>query len=355
MRILILKPSSLGDVIHAIPVLRNLRLTYPDAEIDWWVARGLAPLLEKDPDLSQCLLFDRDRWSMPLYWPELLRHIRTLRARRYDLVIDLQALARSATFGWAVNGGTFLGLDDRREGAPLFYDRVIPPPARRIHAVERYLNVVPVLGQRVRWDFEWLPVSAVEREELHDAHPDEGPWVALQPGARWPTKQWPVPAFSRLLHILKARGVTRFVVLGGKEDCEKGAALREEHPDLLDLTGKASLRSMIEWLRRAAVMVTNDTGPMHVAAAVGTRVVAPFGPTDPVRTGPFGQEDRVLQAGISCVPCLKSYCSRPVAMECLDRIAPEQVAQAVEWALAHPTVSCRWQTGKAGDSTGVVA
>ena len=135
MKILILKPSSLGDVIQALPVLRLVEAAFPPAEIFWWIDSALAPLLEGDPDLAGIVRFERKRWGKPQHWPEMFRSIRWLRAQNFDLVIDLQCLLRSGTFAWLANGKMLVGLDEVREGARGFYDLAVPrkilPHARR--------------------------------------------------------------------------------------------------------------------------------------------------------------------------------------------------------------------------------
>ncbi len=139
MKILILKPSSLGDVIQALPVLRLLKLHFADAEIFWWIDSALAPLLEGDPDLAGIVRFERQRWAKPQHWPEMFRSIRWLRAQKFDLVIDLQCLLRSAVFAWLANGKFLAGLDETREGARGFYDLAVPRKSFHTHAVDWYL------------------------------------------------------------------------------------------------------------------------------------------------------------------------------------------------------------------------
>ena len=140
MKILILKPSSLGDVIHALPVLRLLKLHFRDAEIFWWIDSTLAPLIEGDPDLTGIVRFERKRWGKPQHWPEMFRSIRWLRSQRFDLVIDLQSLLRSAVFAWLTRGKFLAGLDDTREGASGFYDLAVPRQDFSQHAVDWYLD-----------------------------------------------------------------------------------------------------------------------------------------------------------------------------------------------------------------------
>lgn len=340
MKILILKPSSLGDVVQALPVLRLLRLHFPRAAIHWWIDSALSPLLEGDPDLTEVVLFHRERWVSPRHWPELVSSLRGLRDQRFDWVIDLQALARSAVTAWLVQGRFTIGLDDPREGAPAFYDQAVPRRSFHTHAVDWYLDVLRRLGVPVHPEFEWLPPRPAALRSLVRKWGMPGPnLIALQPGARWPNKRWPIDYFVRLVRRLAA-GVpdARFAILGGRADEALGQRLATVVPDrTVDLTGKTTLLELVEWLRRSRLLVTNDTGPMHVATAVRTPVMALFGPTEPRRTGPYRQESAVLQARLPCVPCLRSHCAHVPYLECLDRIAPEQVeARVLEMLVARP-------------------
>jgi lipopolysaccharide heptosyltransferase II len=157
--------------------------------------------------------------------------------------------------------------------------------------------------------------------------------VGLQPGARWSNKRWPVESYARLVQLLhRDRPWLKFAVLGSAEDSELGRVLAAVLPgSVVDLTGRTTLPEMVEWVRRCEVLVTNDTGPMHVAAAIGRPVVALFGPTEPRRTGPYGQMAGVLQRlELACVPCMSSRCRHAVPMDCLQGIRAESVAARVE-------------------------
>ncbi len=192
MKILILKPSSLGDVIQSLPVLRLLKLHFRQAEIYWWIDSALAPLLEGDPDLTQVVLFERRRWAKPQHWPEMLRSIRWLRDQKFDLVIDLQCLLRSGIFGWLSNGKFLIGLDESREGARGFYDEAVPRASFHTHAVDWYLSVLPRLGVAVHKNFTWIPERpAIAAAVKSKWKTDDAWWIALQPGARWDNKRWP--------------------------------------------------------------------------------------------------------------------------------------------------------------------
>jgi ADP-heptose:LPS heptosyltransferase len=290
LKILILKPSSLGDVVQALPVLRLLRQHLPEARIWWWLDQGLMPLLEGDPDLAGIIPFNRRRWGSPRHWGELLGSIRGIRAHHFDWVIDLQSLARSGLVAWLANGRLLVGLDDAREGARGFYDIAVRRPGPMTHAVDWYCEVLRVLGVPVHSRFEWIPPRPQVAAAVLRQGPDDGRrWVVLLPGARWENKRWPTAAFGRLGRLLvQADPSLRCVILGGPGE-----------------------------------------------AGLGRPVVAVFGPTEPRRTGPYGQSDRVLQhRGLACVPCMSDRCQHVEFLACLHAIGPAQVAERVLAVLA---------------------
>jgi heptosyltransferase I len=339
LKILILKPSSLGDVIQALPVLRLLKLHFRGAEIFWWIDSALAPLLEGDPDLTGIVRFERRRWASPVHWPEMLRSLRWLREQHFDLVIDLQCLARSGAFAWLANGKFLVGLDEIREGARGFYDLAVPRKSFHTHAVDWYLSMLPQLGVLIHKNFQWLPerqqvAAEVKRKWLGENSPfaiRHSQLIALQPGARWENKRWSVNYFAELVHLAaKNFPTTRFAILGSGEDKPLGEIISRAAPErCLNLCGATSLPEMVEWLRLCDLMVTNDTGPMHVAAALGKPLVALLGPTEPRRTGPYGQLENVLRIELLCSPCLKSYCAYEKPNECLNAISPAMVFERV--------------------------
>jgi len=336
LKILILKPSSLGDVIHALPVLRLIKRHRPDAEVYWWIETRLAPLLERDPDLAGVVLFDRRRWAAPKNWLAVWRSIQWMRRQRFDWVIDLQCLARSGAFAWLANGEKMVGLDEPREGARGYYDFVCRRPSFHTHAVDWYLRALEPLGVPSTPSFRWLPeqlevAAAVRRKWEVDGHR----WLVLQPGARWDNKRWPIEQFVQLSRqLLAAYPEFRLAVLGAAEDQPLANAIAQVDPQrCVDLAGRTTLPEMVEWIRLGELLVTNDTGPMHVAAALGKPLVALFGPTEPRRTGPYGQLHRVMQLDLPCVPCLKSRCNWRQPLECLRELSVGRVLAAVNQAM----------------------
>ena len=239
LKVLILKPSSLGDVVQALPVLRLLRLHRPDSQVYWWLDTSLLPLLEGDPDLAGLFPFPRRRWTSPVRWPEALASIRQMRALRCDWVIDLQSLARSSLFAWLANGELTIGLDDAREGARGFYDLAVPRPSFHTHAVDWYLGVLHALHVPVHRDFTWLPPRSdiAERVRQRWLRP-ETRWIALQPGARWQNKRWPVEHFADLVQRLASDFADlRFVILGGEADAPLGVHRPSDSPSVSGFDG----------------------------------------------------------------------------------------------------------------------
>lgn len=327
-------------MVQALPVLRLIKQRHPASEIYWWLGSNLVPLLEEDPDLAGIIDFDRDRWVAPSHWKKLWQTVRQMRAQSFDWVIDLQGLARSGIFAWLANGKFTIGLDEPREGARGFYDIIVARPSFHTHAVDWYLGVLPFLEVPMHWNFNWLPerpsVAAAVQQKWK---PGSERWLVIQPGARWLNKLWPVEHFAELVKQLATHyPELRFAIMGGEKDQSLGAIVSDAEPErCLDLTGQVTLPEMVEWIRLSVLMVTNDTGPMHVAAALGKPVVPIFGPTDPRRTGPYQQIDQAVQLSLPCVPCLKPTCAYEKPLECLRGISPSIIFSQVQKRLASLT------------------
>lgn len=298
MRILIIKPSSLGDVVHALPTVNLIRRRHPDARIAWLINHELSGLLERCPIIDERIEFARRAYGS---LPSLLAR---LRRGRFDLVVDLQGLLRSGLFARVTGAPQRIGLSDSREGARWFHTEVVTVP--RCHAVDRYLKAADHLG---------CGTAPVVFPIGHaDSLPIEGTgWIAVNPMARWESKIWPADRFAALLEQLPAE---RLVFVGSRGEADRIEAITRGRA--WNLAGRLTLLQLAAFYRRCAVVISNDTGPMHIAAAVGARVVALFGPTDPRLVGPYGAGHVVLQG----------------AGGRMDAITVEQVAAAVKPFLA---------------------
>ncbi|MGP7978299.1 MAG: lipopolysaccharide heptosyltransferase II [Desulfobaccales bacterium] len=335
-RFLIIKLSSLGDVLHALPTLESLRAAHPLARITWLVEAAYAPLLDKHPALDQVWVAPRLRpgeilsGANPALLAGLLRRLRT---SRFDVVIDLQGLLKSAVWVALARSPRKLGYDRTRELSYLALNERLAPFDPEAHAIYRYLHLARHLGAPA--DPPRLRLGLGAGTAVSHLLPEgfaEGrrPLVVLHPGARWPSKQWPAAAWARLGDRLGSdRGLgLRVAITGSAADGGLAAEIlqRLEGP-ALNLAGRTSLAELAALLRQAALLVTPDTGAMHLAAALGTRVVALFGPTAPWRTGPYGDGHAVLRLGLDCSPCFKRRCPAP---RCLTDLPPETVLAACE-------------------------
>jgi lipopolysaccharide heptosyltransferase II len=328
-RILFVKPSSLGDIVHALPTFAALRARFPKAQITWLVKHEWASLVERVVDLDRV-------WPLDPGVTGWLGQVAGLRREGFDLAVELQGLFRSGAMVWLAGCPVRLGFANAREGSPIFYTERIAVPTDEMHAVDRYLLVAEALGAArpaspqfnlQDRDADRESVSALLRRHGLSA---ERPWIAFNVAARWPTKRWPLASYAVVADRLMAEGLGPIALIGGPADRNGAlemAGLMRQKPTVL--SGETAPGLLPALLRTAAVLVTNDSGPMHVAAAVGTPVVALFGPTSPVRTGPYGENHQVLQKRVPCSPCFSRACSNPDRLACLTGVAPDQVVEAV--------------------------
>lgn len=324
-RVLLIKPSSLGDVVDAMPVAVGLRRRYPRARLAWLVREGYEALVRSVPEVDEVVTLAGRRGFLGRA-AGLRRAGRVVRRQHFDLSVDVQGLFRSAWVGWRGRIPVRVGLATAREGAGRFYTHRVPVPTSEVHAVERYWLAARALGcagnpPPVRL---CLPRRTVERvrERLGGA---PGPLVVMLPGARWPKKRWPADRFAAVAGALADRAGAHVVVAGDDADRQAGAAIAGAAPGVTDLTGSTDLVELAALLAQAALVVTVDTGPMHLAAALGRPVVAVFGPTNPVRTGPYGAGHVVLTAGLDCQPCYRRRCRD---VRCLAAVPAETVTEA---------------------------
>ena len=333
-RILFIKPSSLGDVVHALPALAALRRRFPQAFIVWLVKRQWAELVERMEGIDRV-------WPVGPGLAGWLSEVPRLRAERFDLAVDLQGLFRSAAMARLAGCLERIGFDNGREGSPWFYTQRVAVPTPDMHAVDRYLLVTKALGATASAPPEFrFTISAKDREQSAAALARAGvkagsSWIAMNVSARWPTKRWPAASFAETADRLQKEGAGPVVLFGGPDDradAEAVKALMKTTP--VDVTGLTPLGLLPALLQSASVLVTNDSGPMHVAAAAGTPVVALFGPTSPMRTGPYGKHHRVLTHQLPCSPCFSRTCRNQVERECLTAIEPARVVEAVKAQLA---------------------
>ena len=327
-RVLIVKPSALGDIVHTFPVVRAIKRALPHAAVDWVVAEQYAELLRLSPHVDETHVFRRGRWARwwkAETWRELGSFLRRLRSGEYGAVVDLQGLLRSGLVTRAARSPVKVGFSYAREGASFFYNVKAPPIHGGAHAVERYLSALKPLG--IEADTVEYGLVIPEREALWaEMKTPRQPFVAVNPNARWPSKLWPAERFGEVARELNRRAGLAVVVVGGPDDAGRGAVVaRAVGAAAVDLTGKGGLVHLAAVLKRAALLVTNDSGPMHLAVAVGTPTVAVFGPTHPALTGPYGGSSAVARREVECAPCFSRRCPR--GHECMTGVTSGEVVE----------------------------
>lgn len=325
-KVLIVKPSSLGDIIHGLPFLNSIKSCFPKAEIHWVVARGLEGLLEGHPMIDRLIIINKDMWKRLSGAGRTVREVRQLlrdlRGENYDLAADLQGLLRSGIITMATRAPLRIGFEEAREGSRLFYTKKVRG-GRDIHAVDRYLRIAGALGcntEEVLFPFPLTQDRSVEIMELKESL---GEYAVIVPGARWKTKIWPAERFGAVAAQLPLRAV----VVGSRADEEIAErVVGTSGGNALSLAGRTSLKELVEIMRGARCVISNDSGPMHIAAAFRIPVIAIFGPTSPERTGPYGQNHIILRSALKCAPCFKKTCAD---FRCMESITADAVFEKV--------------------------
>jgi heptosyltransferase I len=340
-RILLIKLSALGDVIHTLPFLEALRAVYPQGHITWLVEEAAAPLLQDHPALDEVWVSRRQSWLQAgknglfrrRVRRELLAFIRQVRVPAFDLVIDLQGLLKSAMWVALSRSPRKIGYNKTREFSYLALNERLPAFDPEAHAVWRYLEVAHYLGAPPAAPHFRLSLTDEIGGWLTPLWKDlPGPLLVIHPGTRWPTKGWPGKKFAQLADRLIIEFQARVVFTGSSGDRRLIARIKDNmHNKALDLSGRTNLKELARLFQKADLAITTDTGPMHLAAALQKPVVALFGPTAPWRTGPFGEGHQAIRLGLKCSPCYQRQCRQP---ECMTGIEVEPVLTAVKRILS---------------------
>jgi lipopolysaccharide heptosyltransferase I len=316
-RILIIKPSSLGDIVHALPVPNLLRARWPGAHIAWLVNDNFADLLRGHPAIDEVLPFDRRHFAGAFFNPvaalALARFSEQIAERKFDLVIDLQGLFRSGWLCLRSGASVRIGPSDAREAASIFYTDEYPSDRTREHAVNRYLAAARRLGCEGPVVFD-LNCGEADRVAVREMLGGIGKYAVLMPGANWETKRWPARRFTALVEPLRRR-FGLLSVIAGASDAQPLAA---QIPGAVNLVGKTSLPQLVALLGGAQLVIANDSGPMHIAAALERPLIALHGSTDPELTGPWHRLDAVLRLDLPCIPCFSRHCSHRTCLEALS-------------------------------------
>lgn len=281
--ILIIKPSSLGDIVHTLPAVALVRDAHPEAEITWVINPEFVPLLRGNPDVSHVYVFPRGEFRGLGAPKSLLPWLRKTRTLRPDLVLDFQGLLRSALIAKISGAKEIYGMSDAREGSRWFYHRVAKVN-RRAHAIERYLRLAECAGATVGKSLR-CPIPTGDPLPRFDEYP---PFVLLHPFARGSGKSLSNRVIEK---FCQAFAPTRVVIVGqllGKIDLPENC---------IDLTNQTSLLQLIQLIRKAHFVISVDSGPMHIAAALGDHLVSIHTWTDPRRVGPYNPNAWIWKHG----------------------------------------------------------
>jgi lipopolysaccharide heptosyltransferase I len=322
--------SALGDIIHALPVLAAIHASAPAFEVDWLVDRKYAGILDFVSGLSRRILGR----------PGLSAAVATLRARHYDIAMDLQGLLKSAAMARLSGASRVIGFESAalREGAAAWFYSDAATVDRRAHVIRKNLSVLPLIGipipESIAFPFV-VPSSAVADQIVESATAGGFDGVALiNPGAAWPNKRWLPERFGAIAKRLRDDHNLSALVLWGSGEAELADAVVDASSGAATRAPQTSLGDLLALSSRAAVMISGDTGPLHIAAALGTPIVGLYGPTWPERNGPWDRDDVVVSRAASCECHHKRRCQRPAAQAnsaamCINDITVEEVAAAV--------------------------
>ena len=346
MNILIVKLSAIGDVIHTLPALNAIRKKYPDAHITWLVEEAAYGVIKGHKALDRIIVSKRKTWLKGLAGRFCLKNIREacsfikqLRDTRYDLILDFQALLKSGVLIGLTRGGRKIGFDkgmEHQEHSYIFLNERIPSVDMEVHALTRGMMLLEAIGissSEVEYN---IYISGKDRNAADDLLMHCGIkapklLVAINPMAKWETKLWDNLKFANLADRLVEQAKADVIFTGSRED-SKGIEdiISNMKNRAANLAGKTDLKTLAALYEKTSIVVSTDTGPMHLAAAIGTPVVALFGPTAPGRTGPFGDGHKIIRADLECSPCFKRQCN---TIDCMKQISVDQVLDAAMSAM----------------------
>jgi len=342
LRILIIKPSSLGDILHTFPAVSVIAERYPEARIDWLVNPAFASILKYHPDVENVIHFPRGELAAAkTFFPAFFSLCSKLRKNKYDIVIDFQGLFRSSFFAAVSGAAVRAGFAEPREKfSRFFYNFKMELPDSHIHAIEKNVFLACALtGLPFMVPETALAVNEKCRRSLSDIMrgtniEDSDICVGIAPGARWESKRWPPEFFAEIIRQSSAKFPSvKFLLIGSGEDRETAEKILKlcgcGKEQVISLAGRTGICELTELLRRCSVILTNDSGPMHIAAALHVPVLALFGPTAPEKTGPYWREHRIFQAETDCIKCMKRYCSAGRVYDCHDKIKASELSECI--------------------------
>jgi lipopolysaccharide heptosyltransferase I len=338
MRILIIKLSAIGDVIHSLAFLNAMKKSFPASKISWVVSEKAFSILEGHPMLENVFVFKRDKLGKnplnPINWMEINRSLKLLFKDigkiKFDIAVDLQGLFKSGIITNLVNAEEKIGFAGQRELSSLFLTRKLPKYNYETHAVDRYLSIAKYLGADI--ENPGFPLYYNQNdydlfEKILNDNKLLGKDIAgIIPGAGWKTKLWTSHGFSKVVTYLNNKGIKSIIIGSDADKHHASEIISQSGTNPIDFTGKTSLKVLALLYKKMKMVISTDTGPMHLADASGIPVISLFGTTAPWRTGPYHNINNVIRTGIKCSPCFRKNCTNPV---CMTEISPESVIEKI--------------------------
>jgi lipopolysaccharide heptosyltransferase I len=336
-RILIVRLSALGDIVHALPVLASLKLALPHVEVDWLVEERYAAILALARPLHRRIIVrastsrelpDADVFGGPLGF---VRAARFLRRRRYDAALDLQGLIKSAVWARVSGARRVIGFDRAHlrepQAAALYSETVVPADAS--HVIRKNLSILSALQIPAGGaEMPLVPTASAETTAAIRAAGGRGRYIVLNPGAAWPNKRWPPDRFGALAAALRDRTGLPSLVTWGPSERALAESIAGASKGAATVAPSTTVGDLAVVVRDAALVVAGDTGPLHIAAAMGAPLVGLYGPTWPERNGPWDPSDVVISRASVCVCHHKRQCLR--GSPCINEITLDEVLAAAE-------------------------
>jgi len=342
-RFLIIRLSSIGDVLHCTPVARTLKTAQPDSHITWVVGVVPSDLLIANPYIDEIYVWPRERFEQHLRrgefssaWKLWKKLCQDLQERNFDIVLDIHGQFLSGMVAAASKAPRRIGMSHTRELNSLFMNEIAPHSPLDVHVIKQYLRILQPLGITSS-DYSMtlhLPAESITFADTflsnHGVNPQDT-IIALNPGTTWQTKNWPTEYYATAIRALQPNG--HILLCGGPADQALGESIiHDSGIPLINAIHQTSLLQLAALISRSTVLVTGDTGPLHMAIALGIPTVSMFGPTDPKRFGPLTPEHVVLEEQIDCRPCHKMLCPRK-HLNCMYSLSPDKVITAVQMLL----------------------
>ncbi len=312
-KILIIKLSSLGDVIHTLPAATSIKNGFKEAKVFWLINSKYKELIENSKTIDEIIEVDGKIESF-------FRAISKIRREKFDLLIDFQGLFKTGIISFLSGARRKIGFDKTKELAHIFLDEKPISQKENIHAIKRYLKICEYLGVKPIYQFP-IEIGEKERKKIDELLSDIGPFLIINPFARWESKVWEIERYIELSEMIKEKLKITPIFTGAKDEEPLFFEMKKYLKDPFFLFG-LSLKELCCLFLKSICVICPDTGSMHLAAALKVPTISLFGPTSPKKTGPFGEGHIILKKDIDCSPCFKKVCNDK---RCLKMITVDEV------------------------------